>query len=86
MVAENVFVDLVLSGDTVVPVQFAYPSDNFTEDGLLLGGREHIARLGRTEADVIIFRLFSGDCRLVFDAYYGCGAHRQFVYAQTLGP
>jgi hypothetical protein len=39
-----------------------------------------------TEADVIIFRLFSGDYRLVFDAYYGCGAHRQFVYAQTLGP
>jgi hypothetical protein len=55
MVAENVFVDLVLSSDTVVPVQFAYPSDNFTEDGLLLGGREHIARLGRGESLKVAF-------------------------------
>ena len=39
------FVDLVLSTDTTIPVDFATSSPNFTEDVLLQGGREHVDSL-----------------------------------------
>jgi len=54
-VAQNFFVDLVLSSDTVVPVQFATYSANFIEDGLLAGGREPVARLGPGETLEVLF-------------------------------
>jgi len=44
--ANDFFVDLVLSTDTTIPVDFAIHSPNFTEDVLLEGGREHVDSLG----------------------------------------
>ena len=44
--ANDFSVDLVLSTDTAIPVNFAHYSPNFTEDVLLLGGREHVDSLG----------------------------------------
>lgn len=43
--ATNFNVDLVLSTDTTIPVQFATYSPNFSEDVLLKGGREKIDQL-----------------------------------------
>lgn len=43
--ANNFAVDLVLSTDEIVPVKFAAPSPNFSEDMLLKGGRENVASL-----------------------------------------
>lgn len=44
--ANDFFVDLVLSTDTTIPIDFAIDSPNFTEDVLLQGGREHVDSLG----------------------------------------
>lgn len=44
--AKDFSVDLVLSTDTTIPVDFARYSADFTEDVLLLGGREQVDSLG----------------------------------------
>ncbi len=53
--ANDFFVDLVLSRDTSIPVQYAVYSDNFTEDCLLKGGRTHVQTLADgTSQDVAV--------------------------------
>jgi hypothetical protein len=43
--AQGFFIDLVLSSDTNIPVEFATYSPSFSEDALLKGGREHVESL-----------------------------------------
>lgn len=43
--ANDFFVDLILSSDTMIPVKLASYSPNFEEDVLLDGGREHLESL-----------------------------------------
>lgn len=53
--ADIFWVDIVLSSDTVVPVQSATPSDVFKEDQLLMGGRERglsISPLGSSQINI----------------------------------
>lgn len=38
-----------------------------------------------TESDVVIFRLFDGDYRLVFNAFYSCDREAEFTFEQPLG-
>lgn len=53
--ASDFFVDLVLSTDTNIPVQYAVYSENFTEDCLLKGGRTHVQTLsGGDSKDVTV--------------------------------
>jgi len=47
---DSLAIDLVLSSDEIIPVEYATPSDNFNEDMLLLGGREFIHSINPGES------------------------------------